>query len=569
MHRSTPIVLAVVVAALAASSSASAAPALRGSTVADDVATLRGWSVSGRPARRAIGVESGHTYAFDGRALRLGPGGSIARALPRRPWSLSFDVRMPVGAKLRVDLGGRPLELTQREAGLLLVGPEEEANLLATGGRWHHVEIAGFDPVEVHVEGTRVPNRIAPASRIRFRVLRGHADLTGLVATRRDDRRAALLHRLANYRANTPRGRFPIGTGSAGRIRFGTGPYDGAFAGSLWRAHALTGGRLFRDWGERATWDHMGREPGRSRTYVQWQGLRYLESSGLAELATCTPPRGHRCRVIRKSTGGTAGSLLGMTLGNPGTSALPTVLWPNRCATCASPDEVEIRIDSMMDVGIFEHAARLADRPRDAERYATATRRHAEAVARLLVAEDGSTREAVRTNRLDGTVLGYPSTHTPEGGVWARGQASAIYGFARAGLALREPSLVAVADRAARYLESRLGAGREVPYDLAPPEPEKTSGDGVPQPPDRAAGALAAAGLLRLADACERVTGACADAARWRALGDAILHRLLSSVSTHLPAGVLGDQHAGPDDPVAEYLLGIDFALEAIARSAG
>ncbi|HEX8649120.1 MAG TPA: hypothetical protein VF715_19665 [Thermoleophilaceae bacterium] len=563
MHRSIRIVLAVATAALAAAPSAAAAPALRGSVIADDMATLSRWSISGRPSRRALKIESGHTYAIDGRALRLGTGGSIRRALPPRPWSLSLDVRMPRHGILRIDLGGEPLVLQQRADGTLVAGAGESTGATlprgsAGPGGWHHVEMAGFDPVDLHVDGTRVPNQIRPGRRIGVRTLRRTADLTGLVATRRDDRRALLLHRLASIHARAPARRFPIGSDAQGRLRFEDGPSSGFWPGSLWRAYALTGARLFRDWGEKATWDQFGHEP---PPHVQQAGLRFLESSGGDELATCRPRRGHRCRVIRKSVGKTAGSLFGMTQGNPGTWALPTVIWPNRCATCASADEVEIRIDSMMDIGIVEQNALAAERSQDAETHATAVRRHAETVARLLVREDGSTIEAVRANRLDGTVLGYPRTHAAnEGSVWARGQAGAIYGFARSGLALRQPAFLATAERAARYLESRLPPSPRIPPD------DLASVDG--QPWDTGAGALAAAGLLRLSDACERIAGVCADGARWDALGRAVLDAVLARVSTFAPLGVLPEDAYERGGDAGEHLLGADFALEAIARAA-
>jgi hypothetical protein len=564
VHRSITIALAAVTAALAAAPPVAAAPALRG-VVADDMATLSGWSVSGRPQRGALKVESGHTYALDARALRLGTGGSIRRALPERPWSLSIDVRMPAHGILRVDLGGQPVVLMQRADGRLQVTTAESQGatlprLPAARRGWHHLEVAAFDPPELHVDGTRVPNSIEPARRIQIRTLRRSADLTGLIASRGNDPRALLLHRLASIRARTPEGRFPVGSDHRdGRLLFEDGADSGFWPGSLWHAHALTGARLFRDWGEKATWDQFGHEP---PPHVQQAGLRFLESSGSAELATCVPHRGHRCRVIRKSTGKTAGSIHGMTQGNPGTWALPTVIWPNRCATCASSDEVEIRIDSMMDIGIVEHNASLDDLPESAERYATTARRHAEAVARLLVRDDGSTIEAVRTHRLDGSVLGYPRTHAAnESSVWALGQAGAIYGFARAGNSLRSASLVAVAERAARYLDSHLPAhAPRIPsHDLAVP-------DG--QPWDTGAGAVAAAGLLRLADACSRIAGACTDGARWRVLGREMLDALLLRVSTHVPVGVLPEHAYERGGDRGEHLRAVNFTLEAIERAA-
>jgi hypothetical protein len=567
MHRSA-LTLVLVIAALAAAPSASAAPALSGSTVVDDLGLpLRGWSVSGRPGLQQVRLRAHHTfansYAIQGRALRLSAGGSIQRSLPPRPWSLSLDARIPRGSTLRIDLGGPPINLMKRADGKLVVGSGDVGATLPAGTAgprgWHHIEIAGFEPAELHVDGTRIPNDIVQSARIRLRAARGAVQLTGLVTTRRDDRRALLLHRLASIHARTPDRRFPIGTGVDGVLRFESGRNDGFYAGSLWHAYGLTGDRLFRDWSEKATFEHMLRNQ-EAKPPAHWQGLRFYESSAVATQRTCNLRRpAHRCRLFGKST--SSAPIYLMSALNWGNRAIPSLLYPRKCPSCASPDEVEIRIEAMMDAAMLEWSHTTHELSRrmqpnlqiDPSPYGPAALKHADVVAQLLVRPDGSTAEAVRTSRLDGTVLGYETTNglSPDS-TWARGHASAVYGFARMGLRFRKRGLIAVAERAAGYLEANLPASRVPPYDFAAPA----------GPADHDAAALYAAGLLRLAEACERVSGACADggAARWKALGGAMLDALLARLNSHVPVGA---------SPEGDTTLGIDYMLEAIERSDG
>lgn len=566
MNRSVRILLLALAALVAVSSHASAAtPPLRATTVVDDLGLpLRGWSVSGKPGLKQVRFPgstgtAGH-YAFRSRALRMTPGGSIARTLPERPWSLSLDARVPRGSGLRIDVGGTPLNLRGRANGGLEVGVGDVGTTLPAGtagpGGWHHVEIAGFDPVELHVDGTRVPNDLGQGRRLRLRATTGAVQVTGLVATRRDDRRALLLHRLVGLHWATRPGRAPTSVGSDGVTRYERGRDDGFFAGALWNAYGLTGGRLFLGWGERATFGQGSRNDQRQPP-VHWQGLRWLVSSANADQRTCTPAPGrHRCRLLRKNTGSTP--LFGMSQGNPGNWAVPSVLWPRMCPTCRSSDEVEIRIETMMDIGILEWNHQVSEWSRAA--YPNPNTQpspsgpraveHAKVVERLLLRSDGSTAEGVRTNRLDGSVLSYEGGNgTGPGGTWARGHAGAVYGFARSGLRAERADLVAAGERAARYLDTHLPASRIPPHDFAAPA----------GPPDPEAGALYAAGLLRLARACELIATACTDGPRWRTLAGEMLDAYLARLNTHLPVGAT---------PEGQELFGIHFALEAIERRA-
>lgn len=566
MNRSIRILLLALAALLVAPAATPAAtPPLRSATVVDDLGLpLRGWAVTSRPGMRTVTFpgapwSTGASYAYRSRALRLTPGGSIARALPERPWSLSLDFRVARGSILRAQFGSQAITFETKRNGDLRVGTGgSHINLAAheTGpSGWHHLEVAGFDPVEVHVNGTRIAHGIEQGRRLALRTLRGAAQVTGLVATRRDDRRALLLHRLASMRSqNLPR-RLPTTVAPEGDLRYEGKRDDGFYPGALWNAYGLTGARLFRNWGERATFDQFELND-RKDPPAHWQGLRVLESMAQADRRTCAPaPRQHRCRLLRK---GVDVELLGMSNGNPGTWAIPSLLWPRMCPSCRSSDEVEIRIETMMDVGLMEwhhtlHRYAVAQQPNrqiNPSRHGPRAIEHAKVVERLLVRDDGSTFEGVRTNRVDGTVLSY------EGGddrawymTWARGHAGALYGFARTGARFGRTDLIAVSERMARYLEANL-----------PPERIPRRVFSLPAPFDPDTGALYAAGLLRLAEACERLSGACTDGPRWRALGDEMLAAYLARLNTHIPVG------ATPGEGQALY--GMNYALEAVERSA-
>jgi hypothetical protein len=188
-------------------------------------------------------------------------------------------------------------------------------------------------------------------------------------------------------------------------------------------------------------------------------------------------------------------------------------------------------------------------RPIDPSKSGPAALQHADVVTDLLVRPDGSTIEAVRTNRLNGAVLGYEVTNgTTAAGTWARGHAAALYGFARMGLEFKRVDKVATAERLARYLQQNLPPTRIPPRDFPGSEP-----------PDPDAGALYAAALLRLAEACEALPTACQDgAAAWRSLGRAMLDAFLARINPHVPVGA---------HPEGDTLFGVDYALEAIERT--
>ncbi|MEA2448493.1 MAG: unsaturated chondroitin disaccharide hydrolase, partial [Thermoleophilaceae bacterium] len=482
--------------------------------VADDLKLpLPAWQRSGSVRLR----NSGGRY---GRSLQLSGSGRISRALPANLGAVSLDVKLPRGAALAVGVGSRRRALS---------GP----------AGWRRLEFAG-----------------KLAGPLTLRPTRGAPEVRALVATRRGDRGALLLHRLAALHTQTRLGRYPYGSGPGprGKLRFSDDWTTGFWPGSLWRAYDLTKSRLFRDWALATTLRHTGNE----RDAMHDQGFRYLESSAAAYDRLCTTAASTACHRLRASALKAADTLLALQRTNPGSGTLPTV--PKGCGDCASGKEGETLIDSIMNAGLIEWAYAQTG----AAKYRDAALKHARGVAKLLVRADGSTAQAVRLNRRTGRVI---KVHTHQGrsasSTWARGQAWAVYGFAQTGAALDDPDLIAISERAAQYVAGHLPASAVPPYDYSAP-----SG----RPLDTSAGVITAAGLFRLADACDATPGACAQAGRWRPLARRMLDASLRHVSAKPPLGFLGDEvltkggEARWDDR-AELIFGIDYALEGVNRA--
>ncbi|HEX8743445.1 MAG TPA: hypothetical protein VF712_09940 [Thermoleophilaceae bacterium] len=544
------LLLACLTAACAAMP-ASAAPLP--DVVADDLAPAR----ETRQVRR-IGLP-------DGQGLRLAAPASVRRELPRQPWSLSLDLRPAPESTVLVELGSSRLRLDTDAGGAVTLRlPGSEPVVLPESswrsGGWRHIELAGGSEPLLAIDGQDFTPPLELGDELRLRVAEGSAQATALVATRRDDRRAALLHRLAELHARTPAGRFPVGIGDVDSLlRFTRDWTDGFWPGMLWLAADLTGPHApFAGWARVATDRHRGRE----REAIHDQGFRYLLSSAAAHDRECGGrARGSSaCKRLRRSAVTAANTLVELAAGNEAVGTIPTYEAGGPCRRCASAEESETIVDSMMNLGLLGWAWR----ERGDARYRELALRHARALEPLLVRADGSTAQSVVASRVDGHVVsvgtrqGYSDAST-----WARGQGWAVYGYADTAARFRDRALVAVAERAAAYVSARLPAAGIPPYDYDAP---------APAPTDTSAGTITAAGALRLAQACETLRGACESSpARWRALGERMLRASLGRVHRGPPIGMLGDQvyslggSAAWDDR-GEYAFGLHYAFDAIRR---
>jgi unsaturated chondroitin disaccharide hydrolase len=428
------------------------------------------------------------------------------RALPQEP-ALSFTLRAPAA----LNAGGRTLAL-----------PASRVEVLRRGGR------------RLVNAGWRRHGTLPASGRLR---LRGGV-ARDVVATSTAPE-LLLVHRLAALRDVTPRGRVPRGTDRRGKVRLTRDWMIGFWPGALWHAYDVAGHPpLLRTWALQATRDVLGNEDEDSHdvgmiasrsALAAWERL----CAGGASTATC--------EALRESALRSAGTLRRLI----GTNAAAGTLPMRSVGTCTSacedrPEQADTIIDSVMNVEpLWWEAAHGggADGP-------ALARRHLDGVADLLLRPDGSAFQSVHLDRATGAVV---ERHTHQGittaSRWARGQAWALYGYAQAAEALGDPRDVERAQRIAAMWE------RSVPAGL--PRWDLDARDG---PVDASAAAIAAAGAARLGDT---------------ALARRLLRPVLARVGRGAPLGRLASQvytYGGSNwDENAEFLIGIDFALEAAA----
>ncbi len=149
-------------------------------------------------------------------------------------------------------------------------------------------------------------------------------------------------------------------------------------------------------------------------------------------------------------------------------------------------------IDVMMNVGIILRAAEYADDPSLTD----IALRHSETTRRYLVRGDGSTLHEGWFDTTTGEFL-HAATHqgSRSDSSWARGQAWAIYGFSSVFEHTGQTEMLATAQSCADFYISETAAVGVPPNDW-------TDADPVP-PFESSASAIAAAGMLRLADALD------------------------------------------------------------------
>jgi unsaturated chondroitin disaccharide hydrolase len=144
-------------------------------------------------------------------------------------------------------------------------------------------------------------------------------------------------------------------------------------------------------------------------------------------------------------------------------------------------------VDTMANLPLLWWAESQGD-----ERAGEVARMHARRTAEAFVRDDGSTYHAVRFAG-DGTVLERGTIQgLADESTWSRGQAWALHGFADVWRATREAWALEVAERTAGAFLRRLPESGIPPWDFDDP---------AGAPTDASAAAIAAAGLLSLADA--------------------------------------------------------------------
>ncbi|MCA9981575.1 MAG: glycoside hydrolase family 88 protein [Anaerolineales bacterium] len=212
--------------------------------------------------------------------------------------------------------------------------------------------------------------------------------------------------------------------------------------------------------------------------------------------------------------------------------------------------------DTMMNLPLLFWASEQTGDPRFHE----AAYRHAQASQAHLMRPDGSSYHTFFFDQETGAP-DHAETHQGFGdeSLWARGQAWMIYGFAIAAQWCADASFLTTAVQASERFLAELPPDNVPYWDLRLPDEE-------PHLRDSSAGAVAACGLLRLAE----LTGEARYRAQAQTLVDALLARclerdpagqgLLKHGALHIPKGW------APDD----YLIfGDYFFLEALLTLAG
>ncbi len=494
--------------------------------------------------------------------------GTLTRRLPARRFALSLDLSVARGTTLELSLAprGRGLRVARSaKTGRIRFSapPRRGAPKVAANsarGRWVHLQLVRTARgVRGSVGGQSFALRGRSDARLRLELprskRRGRALLDNLVVTSLADRELLLLHRLADLQARVPANRFFVGAGADDRLalrqRFWT---RGFLAGALWSAAQLASDSdLFARWALARTAAAAGYERADSHDVgmiYEYSAIASLSTScGQGELADAAA-----CSRASASARAAADTLVALAQSAAATQTIPTSAFRPLL-------EGDTIVDSLMNVPLLYWATDTTGNPG----YAEIGARHVRRVAERHVRPDGSTFQSVHANRLTGQVL---FSHTHQGiaatTTWARGQAWAVHGFTTSADRLRDPAVLATAEKVAGWVSANLPATFVPLFDYAAPP-------GAPT--DTSAAVITAAGLLRLGDLCRR-WGACSSPAeRWSTLGRNMLAGAMGYVSRAVPLGFFGGAvgtfggASAWDDASAELSYSLHFGLEAIVRS--
>jgi unsaturated chondroitin disaccharide hydrolase len=488
-------------------------PAAR--VIAGAVVLLLGILMWAGPSARADATQQyaaltggGHTWRLDGRALTV-----------------------TTTAPATIITSGRRIALRRAGSTVQALAPRGQLLRLYVNGR---LSARGLAPVlTVRSRGRLV------------RVLRTSAGPVNLV-----------WHRLLLLEAERARSGLttaPLGEDASGRfVALHRSDWrQGYWAGALWRATtALGGAGIFKPLALAATERLAGLETLDTHDLGFLFGLSSLRGYDVAcRGAAPLPPT--TCTRLRASAAAAAETLVRLRATSPGLPVIPVTA--GRCRYCTSAGQASVIIDSLMNLRLLRRIAAIDRRP-DLTAMADA---HARALIGLLQRPDGSTIQALRYDRGDGTNRivtvrqGLGPTTT-----WARGQAWAIHGFADAAAASGDPALRLAAERAGRWWRRHLADGELPRWDFS-------SAHGVT---DTSAAAIAAAGMLRLARLRCPSGSQCLPASAWRRSARALVKVLDRRVTSGPPGRLAGQVYVrggDPRDDDCEMLLGTEYLLEA------
>lgn len=220
-------------------------------------------------------------------------------------------------------------------------------------------------------------------------------------------------------------------------------------------------------------------------------------------------------------------------------------------------------IDTMMNVSLLFWASQESGDPR----FAHIAKAHADMVVKQFVRADGSTHHIVafdpesgeRVKALGGQGAGPDSA-------WSRGNAWALYGLANTFRYTGDSAYLSAAQRVANFFIASLPEDGVPPWDFR--ASLESGDDGIPR--DTSAGAIAASGLLELADLLEDAVGRPYRAAAERILGSLAAKYAAWDEPRHEAILVQGTGHKPANQNVNVSLIyGDYFFVEAFAKLRG
>jgi hypothetical protein len=390
-----------------------------------------------------------------------------------------------------------------------------------------------------------------PARTIR---LTGKASLHDPYASSADDPVDRLAQRAGMLHLARPPTQAYLGQGPDGRLHYREiRNWAAAFLpGLLWQVAAAGGSGLHARWAMEEVRD-LRRVALFSDADV---GFVFWRAAALGRDVACSAPVPQlgltpaACGHLRSLAEHAATRLLERAAAAP-LGLIPTTLDEAQCSQCL-PGELRIIVDQLHNLPLLTGSA-------DPARRAVALA-HARWVAANLMRPDGSVFQQAFVDRTTGTLVRAGNFQgLDDASVWARGQAWAISGLARAARDLEDPQLLSAAVRAADWwlANTTTGALPRFDFSAAPDAPR-----------DSSAQAIAGAGLHILAQRCA-VTATC-DAARYAAGADIAEATLLARLEAGPQLGRLGQGVYNIGglrwDESAELPWGSDFFAELLTR---